>query len=489
MSTTKKVKIVIAGGGFAGLSAAMYLDKGLARRPDIDVTLVSRENFVLFTPMLHEVAAGELYPGDIVNPIRRILRHVRFVQAEVHRIDMDVRAVRCIGGVERLERDLEFDHLLVAVGSETDPLDIPGVAEWAVTIKSLTDAALLRNRVVALLEEAALRDDDAARRRLLTFVAAGGGFAGVETIGALNDFVRDAVRHYPGLNETSIRVVVVHPGQWLLPELGEELGRYAERKLCERGVDVIIGARVARYDDSVVELDNGAAIPAETLIWTAGVKPSPVIEPLRCQKLKGRLLVNEFLGVPDVPGLWAVGDSAAVPDGTTGSMHPPTAQHALREGRTAAKNIEATILGRPLTPFAHSMQGQLATIGRRTGVARVFGLRFSGFVAWWLWRTVYVMKLPRLTKKLRVLASWTLDLLFGTEIEQMVTLRDVDAVAQWLDRIRARDERRVALAPRHTPESWAARTSAPGAEPRPGTHGRQSTADSSPRPTSDGGHH
>jgi NADH:ubiquinone reductase (H+-translocating) len=146
-----------------------------------------------------------------------------------------------------------------------------------------------------------------------------------------------------------------------------------------------------------------------------------------------------------------VGDSAAVPDGTTGSTHPPTAQHALREGRTAARNIEATILGRPLTPFAYSMQGQLATIGRRTGVAMVFGLRFSGFVAWWLWRTVYVMKLPRLTKKLRVLASWTLDLLFGTEIEQLVTLRDVDAVTQWLDRIQARDERRVALAPRHTP--------------------------------------
>jgi NADH:quinone reductase (non-electrogenic) len=446
MTTTEKVKIVIAGGGFAGLSAAMYLDKGLARRPDIDVTLVSRENFVLFTPMLHEVAAGELYPGDIVNPIRRILRHVTFVQAEVHRIDMDARAVRCIGGVGRLEVDLEFDHLLVALGSETNSFDVPGVAEWAVTMKSLTDAALLRNRVVALLEEAALQSEEAARRRLLTFVAAGGGFAGVETIGALNDFVRDAVRHYPELNEALIRLVVVHPGQWLLPELGEELGRYAERKLCERGAEVITGARVARYDGSVVELDNGTAIPSETLLWTAGVKPSPVLEPLRCQKLKGRLLVNEFLGVPDFPGLWAAGDSAAVPHGTTGSTHPPTAQHALREGRTAAKNIEATILGRPLTLFAYSMQGQLATIGRRTGVAMVFGLRFSGFVAWWLWRTVYLMKLPRLTKKLRVLASWTLDLLFGTEIEQLVTLRDVEAVTQWLERIRARDERRVARA-------------------------------------------
>ena len=487
MTRTEKVKIVIAGGGFAGLGAAMYLDKTLARRPDIEVTLVSRENFVLFTPMLHEVAAGELNPGDIVNPIRRILRHVKFVQAEVHRVDMDVRAVRCIGGVGRVEVDLDFDHLILALGAETNSFDVPGVGEWAVAMKSLTDAALLRNRVVALLEEAALQIDEAARRRLLTFVAAGGGFAGVETIGALNDFAREAVQHYPELNEALIRVVLVHPGQWLLPELGEELGRYAERKLCERGVDVIIGARVARYDGSVVELDNGTAIPAETLIWTAGVKPSPVIEPLGCQKLKGRLLVNEFLGVPDVPGLWAVGDSAAVPDGTTGNTHPPTAQHALREGRTAARNIEATILGRSLTPFAYSMQGQLATIGRRTGVALVFGLRFSGFVAWWLWRTVYVMKLPRLTKKLRVLASWTLDLLFGTEIEQLVTLRDVDAVTQWLDRIRARDERPVALAPATRPESCAAMTSATGAERRPGAH-RQSTADSSGRPTSGGGH-
>jgi NADH dehydrogenase len=446
MSSSRKVKVVIAGGGFAGLGAAMYFDRALARRPDIDVTLVSRENFVLFTPMLHEVAAGELHPADIVNPIRRILRHVRFVQAEVQHIDQDTRTVRSIGGVGRVQVDLEFDHLLVALGSDTNSFDVPGVAEWAVTMRTLTDAALLRNRVVALLEEATLQRDEAVRRRLLTFVAAGGGFSGVETIGALNDFVRDAIRHYPDLDESSIRLVVVHPGRWLLPELGEELGRYAERKLGRRGVEIITGARVAGYDGSVVDLDNGSAIPAETLIWTAGVKPSPVIEPLQCAKLNGRLAVDEFLRVPDLAGVWAVGDSAAVPDGDTGNTHPPTAQHALREGRTAARNIEAAIVGRTLTRFAYSMQGQLATIGRRTGVARVFGVRFSGVAAWWLWRTVYVMKLPRLTKKLRVLASWTLDLLFGTEIEQLVTLRDIEAVALWLDRMRARHERRIATA-------------------------------------------
>ena len=432
------MKIVIAGGGFAGLSAAMYLDKTLARRAEMDVTLVSRDNFVLFTPMLHEVAAGDLHPGDIVNPLRRVLRHVNIVEAEVRGIDLDARVVRCVAGLARRPIEVEFDHLLLGLGSETNFFDLPGVGEWAVTMKTLTDAALLRNRIVALLEDATIETDDAVRRRLLTFVAAGGGFAGVETIGALNDFVREAVRYYPALSETLIRVVVVHPERVLLPELGEELGMYAQRKLSERKVELITGARVERYDGSVVELSNGTVIPAETLLWTAGVRPSPVIEALPCGRAKGRLLVDEFLRVPEVPGVWAAGDSAAVPNGTTGDVHPPTAQHASREGRTAARNIEATILGRRLTSFVYSSRGQLATIGRHTGVAKVCGVKFSGFVAWWLWRTVYLMKLPRLTKKLRVVLSWTLDLFFGKDIEQLITVRDVEAVTQRLEHMRAR---------------------------------------------------
>ena len=435
------MKIVIVGGGFAGLSAAMALDKTLARRADVEVTLVSRENFVLFTPMLHEVAAGDLYPGDIVNPLRRILRHVKVVEAEARSIDVDARVVHCVGALARRTLDLRFDHLLLALGSETNFFDIPGVGEWAVTMKSLADAALLRNRVIALLEDATIESDESARRRLLTFVAAGGGFAGVETIGALNDFVREAVRHYPALNEALIRVAVVHPGRFLLPELGAELGAYAQRKLSERKVDVVTGARVTRYDGSVVELSDGTAIPAETLLWTAGARPSPVIDALPCPKAKGRLLVDPFLRVPGAPGLWAAGDSAAVPSGDTGDIHPPTAQHGLREGRTAARNIEATILGRHLRPFRYATQGQLATIGRHAGVARVCGVNFSGLAAWWLWRTVYLSKLPRLTKKLRVVVSWTLDLFFGKDIEQLVTVRDVDAVTRQLERMRAREVR------------------------------------------------
>ena len=433
-----KTRIVIAGGGFAGISAAIYFEKRLARRADIQVTLISRENFILFTPMLHEVAAGDLYGGDIINPIRRILRRVKFVEAEVKAIDLNARSVRYAGGIGAVELNCEYDHLLLALGSETNFFDLPGVADWAVTMKSLSDAALMRNRVVALLEEATLRSDIAERQRLLTFVAAGGGFAGVETIGAVNDFVRDTIQFYPDLSEDLIRVVVVHPGTFLLPELGEKLGHHAEVKLRERKVEVIKGVRVASYDGSIVKLNDGSAIAAETLLWTAGVKPSPVIEPLSCQKEKGRLLVNEFLGVPEVSGLWAAGDSTAVPDGKTGKFHPPTAQHGLREGHVAAQNIEAAILGRPLKPFAYRTQGQLATIGRRTGVALVFGLKFSGFVAWWLWRSVYLMKLPSLAKKLRVMVAWTLDLFFGREIEQMITFRDIEALSERLARIRAR---------------------------------------------------
>ena len=434
----KTTRIVIAGGGFAGLYAAMYFDKRLARRADVEVTLISRENFILFTPMLHEVAAGDLYPGDIVNPLRRILRHVKFIDADVQAIDLNARRIRCIASVADRELEFEFDHLLLTLGSETNFFNMDGVRDWSVTMKSLSDAALLRNRMVALLEEASLQTDEAARRQLLTFVTAGGGFSGTETTGAVNDFVRETMRYYPQLREELIRVVVVHPGNFILPELGEELGRYAEHKLRERKVEVIKGQRVANYDGVVVTLSDGTSIPAATLIWTAGVKPSPVIAQLPCEKERGRLLVSEYLAVTGVPGLWAAGDCAAVPILNTENFHPPTAQHGLREGVVVAKNIEAMILDRSLKPFRFKMLGQLASIGHHTGVAMVFGIKFSGFIAWWFWRSVYLMKLPRLAKKLRVMVSWTLDLFFGQEIEQMITVRDIEALSGQLARIRAR---------------------------------------------------
>ena len=300
----KTTQIVIAGGGFAGLYAAKYFDKRLARRDDVEVTLISRENFILFTPMLHEIAAGDLSPNDIVNPLRRILRHVKFVEADVRDVDLNVRKIRCIHGIGDADLALEFDHLLLALGSETNFFDNRGLREWAVTMKNVMDAALLRNRMVALLEETALEKDENARHELLTFVTAGGGFAGAETTGAVNDFLRETARFYPSLREDMIRVVVVHAASYLLPELGEELGRYAERKLIERKVEVIKDARVASYDGSVVKSYDGGSIAATTLIWTAGVEPSPVIASLPVAKEKSRVRINENLAVPEATGFW-----------------------------------------------------------------------------------------------------------------------------------------------------------------------------------------
>lgn len=436
-TSNDKTRIVIAGGGFAGLYAAKEFERALARRSDIEVTLISRENFILFTPMLHEVAAGDLSPGDIVNPLRRILRRVKVVVAEVQAIDLATRRIRCSNALQNVELSLEFDHLLLALGAESNFFDTPGARESAVTMKNLADAALLRNRMVALLEEASLHNDEAMQRELLTFVTAGGGFSGAETAGAINDFLREAARFYPAVKPEMIRTILVHGGEYLLPELGDELGSYAERKLSKRGVVVMTKALVKSYDGSVVELNNGSSISAATVIWTAGAKPSPIVDQLPCPKERGRILTDDCLAVPRVDGLWAAGDCAAVPDGT-GKFYPPTAQHGMRAAVVAARNITRAITNEPLEPFRYKTIGMLASLGHHTGVAKFCGIKFSGFIAWWMWRSVYLAKLPGLAKKLRVAMDWTLDLFFGREIEQTITARDIEATAGQIRRVRAR---------------------------------------------------
>ena len=420
---SNKTKILILGGGFGGVYTALRLDKTLARRADVEVTLVSRDNFLLFTPMLHEVASGDLNPSDIVNPIRRMLKRVQFVQADVRSIDLAAKQVHCTRGLPPVPLDLDYDHLVLALGSETNFFGMQGLAENAVTLKTLGDAALLRARILAILEMASLEPDAAVRKRMLTFVVAGGGFAGVETIGAINDLVREALRYYPHLAPQEVRVVLAHPGEVVLPELGEKLGRYAQQKLADRGVEIRARTRVTSYINALVAVSSGEPVPAATLIWTAGVTPNPVIASLPCKKEKGRVVVDEFLEVPGFAGLWAIGDCAAVPDANTGGPQPPTAQHALRQARHAAKNIEAVLAGHQKKPFRFSTIGQLASIGYRHGVANILGMNFSGFIAWWLWRTIYLSKLPRFEKKCRVMMDWTLDLVFSKDLVQFLTLR------------------------------------------------------------------
>jgi len=423
VSEQKKTRILILGGGFAGLHAAIHLDDTLARDPDIEITLINRDNFFLFTPMLHEVAASDLDLSNIVNPIRKLLKRINFFAGEVEFIDLERKLVTVSHGFSHHHHELPYDHVVIGLGSITNFFNLPGLEQRALTMKSLGDAIHLRNRLIAHLEEADTECAAALRRPLMTFLVAGGGFAGVETVAGINDFVREAIRFYGNLREDMLRVVLVHPGNVILPELGEKLGRYTEKRLAERGVEIRVNTLVTGVTDSNVQLSTGEQIESKALIWTAGTSPNPALDSLPCVKERGRLKVDEMLRVPGWPGVWGLGDCALVPDTKTGQYHPPTAQHALREGKTLAKNLIADIRGGTLKAFSFATIGQLAAIGRRTGVANIFGINFSGFIAWWMSRTIYLSKLPRFEKKLRVALDWTLDLLFTKDLVQFQTFR------------------------------------------------------------------
>jgi NADH:quinone reductase (non-electrogenic) len=307
MEDAPRKRVLILGGGFAGLTVAMELEKKLALDPSVEVTLVNRDNFFLFTPMLHEVAASDL---DLTT-----------------------------------------------------------------------------------------------------------------TVAGINDFVRAALRSYPRLTEDMLRVILIHSGPTILPELDEKLGVYAQRKLAGRKVEVRLNAKVEGFSDRTVRLSDGTTIHTNTLVWTAGTSPSPLVETIPCTKERGRLLVTETLELQDWPGVWALGDCSAIPDRRTGRFCPPTAQHALREAKVVAHNVIATVRGKEKMRFDFSTIAQLAAIGRRTGVANILGINFSGFIAWWLWRTIYLSKLPRLEKKLRVAFDWTLDLIFSKDLVQFLDIR------------------------------------------------------------------
>ncbi len=422
MEDAPRKRVLILGGGFAGLTVAMELEKKLPLDPSVEVTLVNRDNFFLFTPMLHEVAASDLDLTTIVNPVRKMLRHVHFFAGEVDQIDVEKRRVVVSHGFDHHRHTLEFDFLVVGLGSVTNLYGIVGLQENALTMKSLGDAMRLRNQLIAHLEEA---NSDCCKEKepLLTFAVAGGGFAGVETVAGINDFVRAALRSYPRLTEDMLRVILIHSGPTILPELDEKLGVYAQRKLAGRKVEVRLNAKVEGFSDRTVRLGDGTTIHTNTLVWTAGTSPSPLVETIPCTKERGRLLVTETLELQDWPGVWALGDCAAIPDRRTGRFCPPTAQHALREAKVVAHNLIATVRGKEKRRFDFSTIAQLAAIGRRTGVANILGINFSGFIAWWLWRTIYLSKLPRLEKKLRVAFDWTLDLIFSKDLVQFLDIR------------------------------------------------------------------
>ncbi len=414
--TQDKKRILILGGGFAGVYAALHLEKGLGRDAGVEITLVSDENFLLFTPMLPEVASSSIEARHIVSPIRAFFRRVQYLNSEVRKVDLQRRRVSVSHCPACRVQDLRFDYLILALGAKTNYYNLPGVAEHSLPMKMLADAMSLRNHVIDLLEHVDMEPDPEMRRAMLTFVVAGGGFAGAETIAELRDFFVTACRFYSRIRAEDFRVLLVHRGPRILPEISEDLAAYAHKKLQQRGVEIRLDTGVATAGAGWVELTTGERVPTRTLVWAAGISPNPLLAKLPVPRsARGNVVVNRRLEVPECPGVWAIGDCAEIP-GQDGQAVPPTAQHAVREGKVVAQNVIAALAGRARKEFAYKPLGVLASLGRRSAVAEICGFKFSGFFAWWLWRTIYLFKLPGLERKTRVALDWTLDLFFPRDI-------------------------------------------------------------------------
>lgn len=416
----RPARVVVLGGGFAGVYAAMALEKALGRGEDPEIALVNRENYFVFQPMLPEVISGSIGITDVVSPIQRLLPRTTVHLREVDDIDLERRRVVLSPGFRPHAHEIEYDHLVLALGNVTDFRGLPGLPEHALPFKNLGDALALRNHVIRCLAEAAVEDDDPElRRQLLTFVVAGGGFSGVEVAAELNDFVRAVGPGHRGIDSREIRVVLLHSQERILPEMAEPLALFAQRILAGRGVEIRLKTRLGAATSSAAVLSGGERIPTRTLVSTVPSSPHPLIERLALPKARGgRVVTSPELEVQGFPGVWAVGDCAQVmtPDGMAA---PPTAQHAIREAAVAAHNIVASIRGGNRKVFAFRGLGKMGSLGHRSAVAEVFGVRLSGFLAWWMWRTVYLMKMPGWGRRLKVAVAWTLDLVLPPDLVQL----------------------------------------------------------------------
>jgi NADH:quinone reductase (non-electrogenic) len=424
---TRKIEIVILGGGFAGVTTAEELEKQFRDDPTVAFTLVSETNSWLFTPMLVEVAASGLEPTHITTPLRTSLKRTRVLRSKVAGIDLKARRVH-LSGTGALSW-LRYDHLVVALGAVSSYSRSSTIGETPREFKTLSDAIEIRNHVIDMFERADTELDPDRRRTLLTFVVAGGGFSGTELAGGLNDFARGIIADYPSLSTADLRVILVHSRDRILPELSESLADYAMRRLQERGVTLKSNTRVVETKPGLVILSSAEEIDTETFVWTAGAAPSPVIQELPiCHD--NRVLVDETLQSPGYRNVWALGDCASVPNALTGKVCPPTAQVATRQAAFLAKNIRASVAGQRLKRFRFRSLGSLCVVGHHTACAEILGLKFSGLFAWLLWRGIYLSKLPGLERKIRVLFDWTLELFFPRDIVQTIDFDD-SAVRQY----------------------------------------------------------
>lgn len=422
-------RIVIVGGGFGGAFAARYLRR---RAPaGVDIELINSTNYFVFQPLLPEVAAGTISAPDAVTPLRQLLPGVRVRMGTVTGIDREARCVHLLQGSFRKQQSSSYDHLVVAAGQRTN-LDIaPGFAEHALTLRNLADAHELRNKIIRRLEHADVTTDPVIKQRLLTFVVGGGGFSGVETIGEISEMIQRTLRFYPNIDKADIRAVLVQAGDRLLPELPEKLGRYAERILAQRDVRIVLDTRVASVTANAVFLSTGERIESCLFVSTVGNGPTRFAESLGLPLERGKLVVDRTLRVAGTDDIWALGDVALVPlDDDRTRFAPPTAQFAVREARCLADNVLAVDRGRTPRPFAFAPKGAMASIGGYKGVAELFGVSFSGLLAWLAWRFLYIGMLPGFSTRLRVALNWLFDYFLPRSIVQIANQTSASAVTR-----------------------------------------------------------
>lgn len=436
-----KTRIVILGGGFAGIACAEELERVFGADATVSLTLVSETNALLFTPMLAEVAASSLEATHISTPLRTLLKRTNVVRGRVAAIDLEQRRVNLESdaripapsqmsdkgemGYELMAdgHALKYDHLVLALGAVSNYLGMSTIAANSFDFKSLADAIRIRNHVIDCFERADAEPNSEARASLVTFVIAGGGYAGAELAGGLNDFARGMSAYYPNILPHEVKVILVHSRERILPELSEELAAYALERMTERGVTFKLKTRVADARRGVIVLNSGEEVKSEMLVWTAGTAPNPLLQTLPIERDKrGAVVVESTLAVPGHNGIWAAGDCAHIPDAKAGKPCPPTAQFAIREAYRLARNIRASVRGGTLKPFHFDSLGQLCVVGHHTACAEIKGLRFSGLFAWFLWRGIYLAKLPGLERKVRVLVDWIVEVFFPRDIVQTIDM-------------------------------------------------------------------
>ncbi len=416
MPTTARPRILILGGGYVGLYTALRLQSRL-RPGEASVTVVEPRSYMTYQPFLPEASAGSLSPRHVLVPLRRVLRRCQVINARVVSLDHSRRTAR-LDPIDGPEYEIGYDIVVVALGSIARTLPIPGLADEAIGFKTIEEAIYLRNQVLKCLDVAESTNDPERRRRALTFLFVGGGYAGVEALAELEDLARDATRYYHSIRTGDLRFVLVEATGRILPEVGERLGRYTVRELEKRSIEVRLGTRLDSCVGGQVELSDGTGFASDTIVWTAGVKASPALGHLNLPlDERGRLRCSADLRVEGLADAWGAGDNAAVPDLTRpGEFCGPSAQHAVRQARHLADNLVATLRGRPTSPYRHAYAGSVASLGLYQGVAQIYGVRLKGFPAWFMHRTYHLSRVPTVSRKIQVVADWTLALFFKRDI-------------------------------------------------------------------------